>query len=159
PRPSARLSTLGEALTATSTKRSSDPRQLSRSVRGDLDWIVMTALEKDRTRRYETANDFASDVMRYLTSRPGQACPPSAAYRFRKFARRNRAALTSAVVLAAVLISGTAFSTWQAIRAWHAEQNAIAGWAEESRQRSRATEESQNTKQSQADTQAFGDFL
>ena len=78
PTPSTRLSTLGETLTTTSMKRSSDPRHLDRSVRGELDWIAMKALEKDRTRRYETANDFAADVMRYLTDQPVEACPPSA---------------------------------------------------------------------------------
>src|SRR4051812_21321803 len=93
PRPSTRLSTLGATLTTTSAKRSSDPRQLDRSVRGELDWIVMKALEKDRRRRYETANDFAADVMRYLTDQPVEACPPSAWYRSRKFARRNTRAL------------------------------------------------------------------
>ena len=90
PTPSTRLSTLGETLTTTSAKRSSDPRHLNRSVRGELDWIAMKALEKDRTRRYETANDFAADVMRYLTDQPVEACPPSAWYRLRKFARRNK---------------------------------------------------------------------
>ena len=84
PTPSMRLSTLGETLTTTSMKRSSDPRHLNRSVRGELDWIAMKALEKDRTRRYETANDFAADVMRYLTDQPVEACPPSARYRLRK---------------------------------------------------------------------------
>ena len=64
-------------------------------MRGELDWIVMKALEKDRRRRYETASDFAADVMRYLTDQPVEACPPSAWYRFRKFARRNRAALAT----------------------------------------------------------------
>ena len=61
-------------------------------MRGELDWIVMKALEKDRNRRYETANGFAADVQRYLADEPVQACPPSAGYRFRKFARRNQRA-------------------------------------------------------------------
>ncbi len=93
PKPSTRLSTLGEAVTTTSAKRSSDPRRLDRAVRGELDWIVMKALEKDRRRRYETANDFAADVMRHLTDRPVEACPPSAWYRLGKFARRNQTRL------------------------------------------------------------------
>ena len=76
----------------------------------------MKALEKDRRRRYETANDFAADVMRYLTDQPVEACPPSAWYRFRKFARRNRAALTTAVLVGVALDPGTAVSTWQADR-------------------------------------------
>jgi hypothetical protein len=78
---------------------------LSRLVRGDLDWIVMKALEKDRNRRYETANGFAADIGRYLSDEPVEACPPSATYRFRKFARRNKAgfAIGAAVAVALVL--------------------------------------------------------
>ena len=73
------------------------------SVRGELDWIAMKALEKDRRRRYETANDFAADVMRYLTDQPVEACPPSAWYRFGKFARRNRAILTTVGLVSLIL--------------------------------------------------------
>jgi serine/threonine protein kinase/tetratricopeptide (TPR) repeat protein len=159
PKPSTRLNTLGATLTATAARRSSDARQLNRSVRGELDWIVMKSLEKDRRRRYETANDFAADVMRYLTNQLVEACPPSVWYRVAKFARRNRAALTTATVLATALLLGSAFTAWQAIRAMHAERDAIAGWAEETRQRNRAAEEAQKAKESQADTQAFSDFL
>src|SRR5438093_9626175 len=107
PTPSMRLSTLGETLTTTSMKRSADPRQLNRSVRGELDWIAMKALEKNRTRRYETANDFAADVMRYLTDQPVEACPPSAHYRFHKFARRNKGPVGAGLALAALLLLGT----------------------------------------------------
>ena len=159
PTPSRRLSGLGEALTATTMKRSSDPRHLDRAVRGELDWIAMKALEKARARRYETANDFAADVMRYLTDRPVEACPPSARYRFAKFARRNRAAITTASVLVAALVVGTALSTWQALLARRAERDAVAAWAEESRQRGRAAEEAERARRSEADTQAFSDFL
>ena len=70
---------------------------MSKDVGGELDWIVMKALEKDRNRRYETANSFAADIQRYLNDEAVQACPPSAMYRFRKFARRNRAALIVAM--------------------------------------------------------------
>jgi serine/threonine protein kinase len=90
PKPSTRISTLGQAATTVSTNRRSDPQRLSRLFRGELDWIVTKALEKDRNRRYETASAFAADVQRYLDDEPVQACPPSAWYRFRKFARRNR---------------------------------------------------------------------
>ena len=126
PTPSTRLSTLGETLTTTSAKRASDPRHLNRSVRGELDWIAMKALEKDRRRRYETANDFAADIQRYLTDQPVLACPPSSVYRFRKFARRNKAAITTAAVVALALLLGTAISTWQAMRATWAEVQAKA---------------------------------
>ena len=123
PSPSSRFSTTaGETQTAIAAHRRVDPRRLSRLVRGELDWIVMKALEKDRTRRYETANGFAADIVRYLSGEPVRACPPSATYRFRKFAGRNRATIASATVLAAALVLGTAISTWQAIRATHAEK-------------------------------------
>jgi serine/threonine-protein kinase len=95
-RPSARVSTLAQAATTVFANRQSDPRRLRRLFRGELDWIVMKALEKDRNRRYETASAFAADGQRYLNDEPVQAAPPSAWYRFRKFARRNQTGLTVA---------------------------------------------------------------
>jgi len=83
----------------------------------ELDWIVMKSLEKDRERRYESASSFARDIRRYLSDEPVQACPPSAMYRFRKFARRNKTTLVMGSFLAAALLVGTAVSTWQAVRA------------------------------------------
>jgi WD40 repeat protein/serine/threonine protein kinase len=121
PKPSTRLSSLGAMRATVSANRKADARQLDRAVRGELDWIVMKALEKDRRRRYETANDFAVDVMRYLTDKPVEACPPSVWYRFRKFTRRNRAALMTATLVAFILLIGTAVSAWQALRATAAE--------------------------------------
>src|SRR5262249_6128123 len=108
PRPSTRLSALGEGRTTVSANRGADARRLDRVVRGELDWIVMKALEKERRRRYETANDFAADVMNYLTDRPVEACPPSAWSRFRKFARRNSTALAFVTTVAAALVLATA---------------------------------------------------
>jgi serine/threonine protein kinase/Tfp pilus assembly protein PilF len=96
PRPSTRLSTAGKAATTASANRGSDPRRLSRLFRGELDWVAMKALEKDRGRRYESASAFAADVRRYLADEPVQACPPSAVYRLRKFARRRRVGLAIA---------------------------------------------------------------
>jgi tetratricopeptide (TPR) repeat protein len=107
PRLSTRISTLGEAAATLSAKRGSDPRRLSRLLRGELDWVVMKALEKDCNRRYETASAFAADVQRFLDDEPVQACPPSTWYRFGKFARRNRASLAmAAVILVATLMLG-----------------------------------------------------
>ncbi len=103
-RPSTRISTLGQAATAASANRQSDPKRLSHLFRGELDWIVMKALEKDRNRRYETASAFAADVQRYLHDEPVLACPPSPWYRFRKFARRHRGPLVTGAVLAAGLV-------------------------------------------------------
>jgi WD40 repeat protein/serine/threonine protein kinase len=106
PKPSTRISTVGQATTTASTQRKSDPKRLSQLCRGELDWIVMKALEKDRNRRYETASALAADVQRYLHDEPVQACPPSAWYRFRKFARRNKTVLaTGAALVAAVLVT------------------------------------------------------
>jgi serine/threonine protein kinase/WD40 repeat protein/tetratricopeptide (TPR) repeat protein len=104
PRPSTRLSST-EELPSISAQRHTEPAKLTKLVRGELDWIVMKALEKERNRRYDTANSFAMDVQRYLADEPVQACPPSAAYRLRKFARRNKAALTTAALVGAALVA------------------------------------------------------
>jgi WD40 repeat protein len=127
PKPSTRLSTLAQAATAASANRQSDPKRLSQLFRGELDWIVMKALDKDRNRRYETASAFAADVQRYLKDEPVQACPPSAWYRFRKFARRNKRAVVTAAAaaLAVVLgVAGLAASTVLIARALQAETRA-----------------------------------
>ena len=97
PKPSTRLAQSTETLPSISAQRRMEPAKLTRLVRGELDWIVMKALEKDRERRYETANELALEVQRYLDDQPVQACPPSAAYRFRKFARRNKGLLAAVI--------------------------------------------------------------
>src|SRR5262249_44686295 len=104
PKPSTRLRTT-EVLPSIAACRGTEPRRLCGLMRGELDWIVMKALEKDRNRRYETANGLAMDLRRYLTDEPVQACPPSAGYRFRKFARRHRAALGTAALVAVLLVA------------------------------------------------------
>ena len=131
PQPSTRISTLGETRTVMAAHRQVDANRLRQLVRGDLDWIVMKALEKDRTRRYETANGLARDIVRYLGDQPVEACPPSTTYRFRKFARRNRMALTTAGLVSVALMLGTLLSTWQAVRATRAEHLADARLAAE----------------------------
>jgi serine/threonine protein kinase/WD40 repeat protein len=109
PRPSAKLSAAA-ALPALSARRGTEPAQLTRSLRGELDWIVMKALEKDRSRRYDSANSFAADVQRHLAGEPVEAVPPSAGYRLRKFVKRNRAAVLAAGVLAVVLLAAAGVS-------------------------------------------------
>jgi WD40 repeat protein/serine/threonine protein kinase len=100
-------------LPSIAANRGLEPAKLTKLVRGELDWIVMKALEKDRSRRYETANSFALDVERYLNDEPVEACPPSAWYRFRKFARRHRRALvTAAVAFLAVVITAASSGGW-----------------------------------------------
>src|SRR5262245_50442643 len=96
PKPSSRISTLGQAADTVSVNRRSDPKRLGRLCRGELDWIVMRALEKDRGRRYESASAFAQDVQRYLADEPVQACPPSASYRLGKFLKRHKGPVLAA---------------------------------------------------------------
>ena len=124
PRPSTRLSThagRGTDRDRRATPRPSRPNSFT-CMRGDLDWIVMKCLEKDRTRRYETANGLAVDIQRHLNNEPVLARPPSAAYRFQKAFRRNRLAFAAAGIVAAMLVLGVAVSTWQALRATRAEK-------------------------------------
>jgi WD40 repeat protein/serine/threonine protein kinase len=104
PTPSRRLSTLEASVGAGAQNPEVAPDELGKLVRGELDWIVMKALEKDRNRRYETASALAADVGRFLADEPVQACPPSAMYRFRKFARRNKAAVLAAAFVGAALL-------------------------------------------------------
>src|SRR3954469_5797219 len=103
PKPSTRLITT-EQLPGIAANRGLEPKKLSGHVKGELDWVVMKALEKDRNRRYATANSFAADIQRYLDDEAVQACPPSAMYRFRKFARRNKRAFIVAMLLGSALL-------------------------------------------------------
>ncbi|MBI3192005.1 MAG: tetratricopeptide repeat protein, partial [Pedosphaera parvula] len=121
-RPSTRVRTLpGAELTTTAQRRQTDGVKLSHQLRGDLDWIVMKCLEKDRARRYETANGLAADIKRHLAHEPVVARPPSTAYKFRKFVRRPKMAFGVGVTIATVLIMATLISTWQSVRARRAE--------------------------------------
>src|SRR5215472_4947562 len=121
PKPSTRLSNSGVALVAISAQRQTEPAKLTRLVRGELDWIVMKALEKDRNRRYETANGLARDLQHYLADEPVQASPPSTSYRLRKLARKHRTALLTAGAFTGLLVAGVVVSTWQAVEARRAE--------------------------------------
>jgi serine/threonine protein kinase len=152
PRPSKRLSTLGATLTAVSAHCKTDPKRLGRLVRGELDWIVMKALEKDRNRRYESASALSADVVRHLHGEPVSACPPSVGYRFRKLARRNKVVLLTAGLVGLALVAGTAVSAWQAVRARRAEAGALAD-----RDRARGAEE--QARQDAAIAEAVNEFL
>ena len=121
PRPSTRLSST-EELPSISAQRHIEPAKLAKLVRGELDWIVMKALEKDRVRRYETANGLAMDIERYLSDEPVQACPPSAGYRLSKFVRRNKGAVAVALVMLLLLVGGTIGTTVGLFRAEQAEK-------------------------------------
>jgi serine/threonine protein kinase/tetratricopeptide (TPR) repeat protein len=124
PPPSTRLSSSGARRALVAAQPEREPSKLSRLMRGELDWIVMKALEKDRTRRYESAGTFARDVQRFLDGDPVEACPPSAGYRMRKFASRHRAALGTAAGCVALLFVAAAVSTWQAVVATRARDEA-----------------------------------
>src|SRR6516164_10525470 len=99
-------------LTAIALHRHSEPPKLIKSVRGDLDWIVMKCLEKERHRRYETANGLAVDIQRHLASEPVVACPPTNLYRLQRLVRRNKVVFGAAAAVAAALVFGLGLSTW-----------------------------------------------
>jgi serine/threonine protein kinase/tetratricopeptide (TPR) repeat protein len=173
PRPSNRLSASGDALASISARRKTEARQLSRLMRGELDWIVMKALEKDRGRRYETASSFARDVQNYLLGDPVEACPPSASYRLQKFAGKHRKALLVVSALTASLLLGAIVSIWQAIRATQNEaratleaNRALAAEARSNRERDRAVKaeaeaklEGDKAKESAAEAEAVLGFF
>jgi serine/threonine protein kinase len=147
PRPSARLSTMQQAhLSTIAERRGSEPRGLRRHVHGELDWIVMKALEKDRNRRYESASAFATDVERYLNDEPVQACPPSNSYRLRKTLRKHRRPLAAAALLLAALTAGAVGTTIGMMRAVRAEGEVKQRLADVEQEKQRANEEAETTK-------------
>lgn len=113
-RPSSRFNPVSDLARMTADLRNSEPKRLGEALRGDLDWIVMRTIEKDRSRRYETANALALDLGRYLKDEPVLAGPPSVSYRLRKFVRRQKGILSAAAVVFLVLIVGVVVSLWQA---------------------------------------------
>jgi serine/threonine protein kinase/Leucine-rich repeat (LRR) protein len=134
PKPSTRLSTMAEDVKLTvANHRRVSPQLLHKQLHGDLDWIVLKAMEKDRARRYETANGLAADLQRHLDKEPVAARPPSAVYRIQKAMQRNKLAFAAGAAIAAALLIGIAASVWQAVRADReakrahtAEQQAVA---------------------------------
>jgi serine/threonine protein kinase/tetratricopeptide (TPR) repeat protein len=124
PKPSTRLSSTQEAPKIAAARRS-EPVKLAKLLRGELDWVVMKCLEKDRARRYDTANGLARDIERYLHEEPVEAGPPGAGYRLRKLARKHRTALGIAGLFMALLVLAAAVSIWQAVRATRAEGQAL----------------------------------
>ncbi len=157
-RPSTRLATLGaDQLTTTAKRRSADTSKLLHQLKGDLDWIVMKCLEKDRTRRYETANGLAADLKRHLNNEPVVARPPSTVYRLQKSFRRNRLAFVAAVAVLLAVLSGFAVSAWQAVRATRAEHLATDRLAEVARERDakeKSRQEAEDSKEAAQRAQA-----
>jgi serine/threonine protein kinase/WD40 repeat protein len=126
PRPSTRLTSTPGLLATAAAYRKTDSQRLPRAVRGELDWIVMKALDKDRNRRFATANGLAADVERFLKGEPVQACPPTVGYRFQKYARKHKVALAAGAAIAVALLVGLALTSWQAVRATNAERGTAA---------------------------------
>jgi len=139
PKPSTRLSTAA-LLAELAASRRTDPKKLTDQVKGDLDWVVMKAMEKDRNRRYDTAGGLAADLQHYLLDEPVSACPPSALYRWRKFAKRNRNALAAALLIALaaiVALAGVAVTIGWAVRDRAAREDQVA--REQSQRQDRVT--------------------
>jgi eukaryotic-like serine/threonine-protein kinase len=150
PKPSTRLSDSGEALATISAQRQMEPAKLTKLMRGELDWIVMKCLEKDRNRRYETASAFAADVQCYLKDEPVQACPPSTWYRLRKFALRNKGPVAAGVALAALLALGIVGTSIGLAWALREERAAIAAATAEAQQRQDAETQRDRAKIAEA---------
>jgi serine/threonine protein kinase len=152
PRPSTRLSESKDTLPTISAQRQMEPARLTRLVRGELDWIVMKALEKDRNRRYESANDCAMDIRRYLADEPVQAGPPGTMYRLRKFFRRHRVPVVAVALVLLALVAGMVGTTLGLIQANRALQTAEIAEENEHQQRNLAEQRGRIA-------QAVGSFL
>jgi len=138
PNPSTRLSQNTATIAGVAAKRDTEPKKLGTAIRGELDWIVMRAMEKDRQRRYETANGLAMDIQRYLAGEAVVAAPPSTAYRMRKFIRRHKGSVTTGAAVAAALLIGVFAFAWQANVARAQRDLAIAAQQAEAEQRALA---------------------
>jgi eukaryotic-like serine/threonine-protein kinase len=125
PKPSTRLTALGETLAAVAERRGTDGRKLQKLLRGELDWVVMRCLEKDRTRRYQTASEVAADVQRHLRNEPVSAGPPGVGYRLGKLLRKHRGPVTAAAALIAALAAGLAVSLAMYARAERLRADAV----------------------------------
>jgi serine/threonine protein kinase/tetratricopeptide (TPR) repeat protein len=166
PKPSTRLSESRDTLQSISARRQTEPARLTKLVRGELDWIVMKALDKDRTRRYETANGLARDIQRYLDGDPVEAGPPSASYKLRKMVRKHRTALSTAGAFVALLVLASAISTYLAIQATRAERaarkerdRAVDAEGRAQVNLAKAQTEERKAKQSESETSAVLQFF
>ncbi|MDF1729771.1 MAG: serine/threonine-protein kinase, partial [Sulfitobacter sp.] len=151
-RPSTRVSTLGEKASVIAMNQHANVESLSKRLRGELDWIVMKALEKDRTRRYETANGFSADIARFLTDTPVTAVPPSAGYQLRKFVRRNRGRVIAASLLVGVVVLGLIGTTTGML--WAVEEKKAAEDAREQALQAKTEAETEKSKAIEARSDA-----
>jgi serine/threonine protein kinase len=149
PKPSTRLTQSKESLSTLAARRRCEPERLRKDLRGELDWIVMKCLEKDRTCRYESASALAQDLESYLADRPVAACPPSKAYLARKFMRRHRGAVSAAALTLLLLLAGIVGTTWGLIQAEAARQE-----AEQARNEAQARAQDALAAQARADAAA-----
>jgi serine/threonine protein kinase len=160
-KPSTRVSSLGDTSATATQRRQSDSRKLSSQLRGDLDWIVMRCLEKDRTRRYDSASGLALDIRRHLAGDPVEAAPPSVGYRLSKFVRRNKGLVAAVAVVLLALGLGLVGTLWQAheaaaqrdfarIEAQRADERALAAQAAEGEARRLAESEATQRAEAQA---------
>jgi WD40 repeat protein/serine/threonine protein kinase len=145
PKPTARITQMGADAEGMARHRSTDPGQLKRDLSGDLDWIVMKAIDKDRQIRYGSAFEFGADIERFLKSEPVLAGPPGAVYRMRKFAVRHKRPVAAAAAVVLALVAGIIATTWQAHVAGQQRRAAIGERAEAEKQRGRAEQEALET--------------
>jgi WD40 repeat protein len=158
PRPSSKVST-SEALPNIAASRGIEPEHLKRTLRGDLDWIVMKALEKDRTRRYETANGFGADILRHLTNEPVLAAPPDRAYRMRKFVRKNRGAMIAVSLVLLALVGGMVGTSLGLLEARRQEGLAVAAQKAEKERAESESNERRRALQAEAEARKKADEL
>jgi non-specific serine/threonine protein kinase/serine/threonine-protein kinase len=159
PKPSTRLGEMEESLAAIAARRQTEPARLRQQVRGELDWIVMKALEKDRTRRYESAGGLARDIERYLNDEPVEACPPSAAYRLRKRRRRHKGPVVAAALVLLTLVAGAVGTAWGLVRALDEGKATEKARQQAVENEEKAREEADRAREAEADTRAYATFL
>ncbi|HEV3024088.1 MAG TPA: serine/threonine-protein kinase, partial [Pirellulales bacterium] len=153
PKPSTRLSESKESLAALAAQRRTEPARLTKDVRGELDWIVMKCLEKDRTRRYETANALVRDIERHLNDEPVEACPPSRGYRLSKFLRRHKGPVAAAALVLLSLLGGEVGTTLGLVEARRQRDAADLARANEADERAKAEAQREAARQAQANAE------
>jgi len=156
-KPSTRVSTMGDASVTVSARRSTDPTKLKQLLRGELDWIVMKALEKDRSRRYETASALTAEIIRYLNGEPVEACPPSKTYRLRKFARRYKSQVAVAAGFLMLLLASSVVAWVLFAQARLAKDAAVAATAEAVEATTEAVEARRRAEEAKVEIQAQKD--
>ena len=160
PRPSMRMKTLADAeMTTAGQRRNTEPTKLAGTLRGDIDWIVMKCLEKDRARRYDTANGLAMDLQRHLANEVVVARPPTAGYLLSKLIRRNKLAFAAGTAVALALVLGIVASLWQAVRATKAERDALAETHRATAAEKLAGQRLAESEEARAEAEAIAKFM